>query len=257
MGTARSASSRRASVLAVGLAVTLGAGLSACTSTSGPDGAATSTNAPATTAPPTTQDVVADVQVAEEALLTLDEIPGGPWTEGDPRTSTTSSDFDCPELAQEAEFFNENASDSPDAKSPDYRHGITGAALQLDVNVVASTEVADRVSAFFADPGFGTCLEHRTGDQADTQAPNGVTVADLTVEPVDLPPVGDASSAWAMSFEMARSGQTATAHGTLVIVQVGRGFTLVSLIGEQPSTEDELVPIATAAADKLASTLEP
>jgi hypothetical protein len=237
---------------AVVVAGVLGLGATACSSSpAGESGASTSssTTLPATT---TTQDVAADRALAHEALLTTAEVPGGPWTEGDARPDQASEGFDCPELADEARFFDEHARDAPDAKGPDLESA--GVTLQLDVNIVATEEVADRVSGFVGDPRFATCLTGRFEDEAADDS-RGVTLNDISVEPADLAPLGDATAAWAISFELAQGSQVATVSGVYVMVQVGRGFTLVSLIGEQPFTSSDVRPIASAATEKLAATL--
>src|SRR5690349_6148754 len=81
-----------------------------------PDAApATTTTAAPATAPPTTQDEAADEAVAQAALLTVDEVPGGPWVAGDPRSATPGTGLDCDAMAEESAYFEEHARGAPGA----------------------------------------------------------------------------------------------------------------------------------------------
>lgn len=217
----------------------------------GSDASASTTTTPATTT--TTQDVAADVALAQQALLATSEVPGGPWTEGEARPAGESEGFDCPALAEGARFFDENAKDAPGAAAPDLESA--GVTVQLDITIVATEDVADRVSAFVGDPLFSTCLEGRVEAQATADRPRGVTLRGVSVEPADLAPLGDASAAWAISFELTQGTQTAKVSGTYVVVQVGRGFALVSLIGTEPFAASDVLSVASAATEQLAAAL--
>lgn len=239
---------------AVALTAALGTGLAACSSTPDPAPQASTTEAPATSAPPTTQDEDADEQIAEDALLTADEVPGGPWVEGDARSATPGTGLDCEDMASESAYFDEFAKGAPGAKAPELTDEATGAALQLDVNIVADEEIATTVAAAFADDRFPGCLEDRLLDDAATGS-SGATLSDVRVEPLDVDPVGDAASAWTVSFTIEQGTQQAEIEGLIAFVQVGRGFSNVSLISEGPLTVDDLQPILDEASAKLGSAL--
>src|SRR5690606_22205313 len=139
------------------LAVACGLGAAACAkdepAASPPSDPATTTAEQSSTTEPsttsTTQDEEADEALAEEALLTVDEVPGGPWQEGDARTAEPGTGLDCDAMPEESEYFNEHAKGAPGAKAPELTDETTGAELQLDVNIVATTEIADTVSGYF------------------------------------------------------------------------------------------------------------
>lgn len=237
---------------AIVLTAILGIAAVACSSSPDPESAtSTSTSTQPTTT--TTQDVAADEALAQEALLTTAEVPGGPWAEGDVRPAQDAVGFECPELGDEARFFDEHASDAPAARSADLESG--GTTVQLDVNIVATVEVADRVSDFVGDPRFATCLEGRVEAEAAGDGSRGVSLTSISVEPADLAELGDASAAWAISFGLAQGTQVAEVRGMYVVAQVGRGFAVVSFIGDEPFTAADVEPVAAAATQKLGTTI--
>lgn len=241
---------------AVALAASLGTGLVACSSTPDPAPQASTTQVPATSAPPTTQDEAADEEIAQEALLSADEVPGGPWTEGDPRSNTPGNGLDCAAMAAESEYFDELAKGAPGADGPELTDEASGAVLQLAVNIVADEEIATTVAGYFADDRFPGCLEDRLLEEPATGS-SGATVTDVSVEPLDIESVGDAASAWTVSFTIEQGSQQAEIVGLIAFVQVGRGFGNVSLVSEgSPITADDLQPILDEASKRLRSALD-
>ena len=240
---------RRNLLAAVALTAAMGAGLVACSSTPDPAPQASTTEAPATSAPPTTQDEEADEAIAEAALLTTDEVPGGPWIEGDDRSAAAGTGLDCAAMEEESEYFNEFAKGAPGAKAPELTDEATGTTLQLDVNIVADEEIATTVAAYFADDRFAGCLEDRLLESS--AGSSGATMTDVTVETLDIDPVGDAASAWTVSFTVEQGTQSAQIDGIIAFVQVGRGFSNVSLVSEGSLAVDDLQPILDESAAKL------
>jgi hypothetical protein len=240
-------------VLAAVLATATVTTVVGCSSSDPAPTAASSSSTSTTSTPPTTQDEEADEALAEDAVLTADEVPGGPWIEGDPRTSSSDPGLDCDEMAEESEYFNENAAGAPGAKAPELTDEATEAELQLDVNIVATDEIADTVAGFFADERFAGCLEQRLLDQASTSS--STTISDAVIEPLDVGSFGDSASAWSVSFTVEQGSQTAEISGVVAFVQVGRGFANVSIVGPTPITADDVEPILEAAADKLEAAL--
>ncbi len=244
---------RRGRLAAVCTIAALSVAPLACSSSDPVPSAEPTTSASPETAPPTTRDVAGDTALAESALLTLDELPGGPWTEGDARDDEPGTGIDCPAMATETEYFAENAKGAPGAKAPDYTDDTTGAELSLDVNIVANDEVAETVATFFADDRFAACLEDKLIDPDATGS--SAVVSDPSVQVVSTDPVGESSAVWSVSFTIDQGTQSLDISGLVAFVQVGRGFANVSLVGSQTFTVDDIVPILDAAAAKLDSTL--
>ena len=239
------------------LVAALGVAAVGCTSADPPAPAPATTSTSSTTAapatsPPTTQDEEADEARAEDALLTVDDAPGGPWVEGDARTSSDSSGLECADMAEESEYFNEYAKGAPGAKAPELTDAANETSLQLDVNIVADDEIAETVAGFFADERFGGCLEERLLDQATAGT---ATITDASISELDLATAGDSSVAWSVSFTIEQGGESTEVNGIIAFVQVGRGFSNVSLIGASPVAEADVEAIMTAAAEKLETAL--
>lgn len=243
---------------AVVLAVTVGTALVACSSTPDPEPqastAASTTQVPATSAPRTTQDDEADEAIAEDALLAVDEVPGGPWVEGDVRSTTPGAGLDCDDMASESDYFEEFAKGAPGAKAPELNDEATGATLQLDVNIVADEDIATTVAGSFADDRFPGCLEDRLRNEG-ADGSSSTTISDVSVEPLDIDPVGDSASAWTVSFIIEQGTQQAEIQGLIAFVQVGRGFSNVSIISEVPLTVDDLQPVLDEASTALTAAL--
>ena len=247
--------SRRAVAAGVALVAVLGAAGGGCSGSdpAPPAAPATSTTeAPPATAAPTTQDEAADEVIASEALLTADEVPGGPWIEGDARSSSAGTGLDCDAMADESEYFNEHAKGAPGAKAPELDDEANQTSVQLDVNIVADEEVATTVAGFFADDRFAGCLEERLLDDATA---GSATITDATVAPIAIDPVGDSAVAWSVTFTITQGTDQTEVSGIIAFVQVGRGFANVSLIGMTPPTAADIEPILAAAASKLETAL--
>ena len=238
------------------VAVVLGSVAIGCSSSDpapSASGPSSSTTAAPATSPPTTQDEAADEAVAEAALLTVDEVPGGPWVEGDPRSSAPGTGLDCDDMAEESAYFEEHAKGAPGAKAPELNDEANQTALQLDVNIVATQEVADEVAGFFADERFPGCLESRLLDDASTGS--SAAISDVAIEPLDAATVGDSSVAWSVSFTVTQGTETVEIGGIVAFVQVGRGFSNLSLISQNPVGAADIEPIMAAAGEKLEAAL--
>jgi hypothetical protein len=246
--------SRRAVAAAVVLVTVLGGAIGCSSSDPAPPAASSSTTtaAPPATAAPTTQDEAADEVIAGEALLTVDELPGGPWVEGDARSSSPGTGLDCDAMAEESEYFNEHAKGAPGAKAPEYTDATNETSVQLDVNIVADDEVATTVAGFFADERFAGCLEDRLLDGATA---GSATITDAAVAPITIEPVGDSAVAWSVTFTITQGAEQTQVSGIIAFVQVGRGFANVSLIGMTPPTAADIEPILAAAAAELETAL--
>lgn len=235
------------------VAVILVLGAVGCANDEPPPAPSTTTSAaPTSTTPPTTQDEEADEARAEEALLTAEEVPGGPWIEGDARTRSGGTGLDCDDMREESDYFNEHAKGAPGAKAPEFEDESGEQAVQLDVNIVATDEIAENVAAAFADDRFAGCLEQRLTDEASS---GSATVSDVVVEVLDVEDVGDSAVAWTVSFTVEQGSRTAEVGGVVAFVQVGRGFANVSLLSSSPVEASDIEPIMVAAADKLEAAL--
>jgi hypothetical protein len=157
-------------------------------------------------------------------------------------------------MAEETEYFNEYAKGAPGAKAPELTDEATGVALQLDVNIVADEEIATTVADAFADDRFAGCLEDRLIEETTTGS-SGATITAASVQTLDVGSVGDKTSAFEISFTIEQGTQSAEISGIIAFVQVGRGFSNVSLIGETPLTAADIEPILTDASAKLESAL--
>ena len=245
----------RAVAAGVALVVVLGATAVGCSSSDpapSADPATSTTTAPPATAPPTTQDEAADEAIAEAALLTAAELPGGPWIEGDARSSSGGTGLDCDAMAEESEYFNEHAKGAPGAKAPELTDEVNETSVQLDVNIVADTEVATTVAGYFADERFAGCLEDRLVDDATAGT---ATITDAAVAPIAIDPVGDSAVAWSVTFTITQGAEQTEVSGIIAFVQVDRGFANVSLIGMAPPAAADIEPILAAAATKLEAAL--
>jgi hypothetical protein len=250
----------RIRVTSVVLALVCGLGAAACakeeaTPQPGPTPTPESTTTTEASTTTTTQDEEADEALAEEALLTVDEVPGGPWQEGDARVDEPGTGLDCEAMPEESEYFDEHGRGAPGAKAPELDDETTGAQLQLDVELVASDEVGAEIAGFFADDRFAGCLEERLLEETSSGS-SAATISDVRVETLDLEgTIGDSASAWSVSFTVEQGTQSAEISGVIGFAQVGRGFANVSIVAETPVGVADLEPILAAAADKLETTL--
>ena len=99
------------------------------------------------------------------------------------------------------------------------------------------------MAGYFADDRFADCLEERLRETSSGSS--GATMTDVSVAPLDIDPVGDAASAWTVSFTVEQGSQSAAIEGIIAFVQVDRGFSNVSLVSDRRSRSTTCSPSST------------
>ena len=217
-----------------------------------------------TTTTATTTPTVSDAELAQSALLTIDDMPSG-WTEA-PNDDDDEQDAeniqrisDCSGLDAALigdEVLGDSKAKSPEFSSPDelasVKHTL-GLSPDEATAVAAITEIGDDALAPCYEEAMRTSFEEAavTTDPSETLA-EGLTLADISMERIDPPvPVGADDVVWySATATLDFSGQQLPIHLDLLFTRTGRVLSQIEFDGTTAPFPDELYGPTVAAAQK-------
>ncbi len=208
------------------------------------------TRATAPPSEPATTVASKEQAAAEAALLVLADFPAG-WTEEADDALTDEELAYQAEVAACADGTGDNLLDlgGPRAKTPDFV-GPDNQRVEQSVTIV-DVAVAEDLMARFVAPGVDACFldsvveftaEQYGSTDPSQSTPEGVTVGDVTIEPLRLAPAGDELAGYRITLALTVSGATVDAFVDVVIVRSGgsvAGFTFQSIFDPFPPAEIE------------------
>ena len=246
--------------------------------TAPPETTETSSTVPDSTAPEATQPPVGtpppgtDAELAQWALLTIDEMPEG-WTETPYEPSEDADDNDATAIIAECSgldpiLISDDVLGDTKAKSGEFASPDESATVQHSVGFAPDEETATASILALGDESLPDCyveaLTQRLNDViagADpaTSMPPGVTITSVTVEPVSLSGIleEDEGVWYAGTIVLDYQGQPIESYVDLIWIRDGRSMTNLELGGDGAIFPDELIgPIASQAQAKLAAISE-
>jgi hypothetical protein len=232
------------------------------------------TDAPATSAPSTaaatttttTTPTVSDAELAQSALLTIDDMPSG-WTESpnddddEEDAETIQRISDCSGLDAALigdEVLGDSEAKSPEFQSPDELSSVKhtlGFAPDEATATAAMTAIGDDALAPCYEEAMRTTFEEAavTTDPADS-LPEGMTLAGITMERIDPPvTVGADDAVWySATATLDFQGQQIEIYLDLLFSRTGRVLSQIEFDGTTTQFPDELYePTVTAAQAKV------
>jgi len=232
----------------------------ACGTTETPVVAPPST--PAATAPPVTRDEAADQQIARDALLQVDDLPGT-WNEtkrslsSEAEPSTTDSPIEtCPEAKALAHDLGiDKTPKAVSAKSSKFDDG-GGLSSQVDetVEITATVDEATSMANVFGDDAMLDCVKAAL-EEAFTKDPSKTITVDaskIKVERSKVGKLGDDHAVFLITLPMTSKGLSISVTAVVAFVRVGRGYVNLSYVSPLGVDMDkDVMPILTIAAQKL------
>lgn len=207
------------------------------------------------TAPPTEPDapatsVSAEQAAAEAALLVLSDFPVG-WT-AEPEEEPTEQELAYQATVAECVGGTDNLLElgGPRARTPDFA-GPDEQRVEESVTVV-DPAIAEDFLARFSAPGVEACFgdavrtfvaeNFTSGADPSQTLPGEVTIGEVTIEVLALPPAGDEVVAYRVTIPMTVSGLSLEAFVDIVAVRSGgsiAGLTFQSLFEPFPAEDVE------------------
>jgi hypothetical protein len=241
----------------------------ACGTTETPAAPPAPPSTPAT-APPTTRDEKADQQVARDALLEVDDLPGSDWTEtkrtlsSEAEPSTADNPLDtCPKAKQlAADLGLDRAAKAMSAKSSKFTLGTQSAPsaqVEETVEIRAHEDEATSMANVFGDDAMLQCLKDELKATLANSSSKSVTVdaAKIKVERSKVGKLGDDHAVFLITVPAQASGITINVTFVAAFVRVGRGYVNLSYgTYSGVDVDKEVVPVLTKAAAKLKKALQ-
>jgi hypothetical protein len=250
---------RRLGVVAAALA------LAACSDSN--DTTADTTAAPATvTEPPSTTAAVDEGELAQSALLTVDDLPAG-WTEA-PTDDNDEQDAENIQRISEcsgldAELIGDRVLGDTKAKSPEFSSPDQLASVKQTLGLAPDEATASAAIAAIGDDKLAPCYEEAmrtsfeeaavTTDPAES-LPDGMTLTDVTMERIDPPVAVDADDAvwYSTKATLDYQGQSVDIYLDLLFTRTGRVLSQIEFDGTTQAFPEELyAPTVTAAHEKI------
>lgn len=195
---------------------TAGRGASTTDSTQETGGATTSS-----TQAPADPD---DVALAQEVVLTLDELPAG-WAEDpSPQEGSTFDDDalheQCPDVASTFDVLRERQGRETGKARAGFLLGDQGLpGIQSSVVVAANAEIAGQGYRAYASDGFLDCLMQMFLAEIAT---DGSTAGEPQTTPLPVAPVGEAAAAARITVPITANGSEVTVFLDYVVIRVDR-----------------------------------
>lgn len=173
------------------------------------------------TRPPADPD---DVALAEEVVLTLDELPAG-WAEDpSPQEGSTFDDEalheQCPDVARTFDALRERQGRETGRARAGFLLGDQGLpGIQSSVVVAANAEIAGQGYRAYASDGFLDCLTQMFLAEI---AAEGSTAGEPQTAPLPVAPVGEAAAAARITVPITANGSELTVFLDYVVIRVDR-----------------------------------
>jgi hypothetical protein len=227
---------------------------------------APSTSAPPTTAAATTTPTVSDAELAQSALLTIDEMPTG-WTES-PTDDDDEQDAENIQRISEcsgldAELIGDGVLGDTKAKSPEFQSPDELASLKQTIGLAPDEATAVAAITAIGDDALAPCYEDAmrttfedaavTTDPADT-LPEGMTLSDLAMQRIDPPVTVEADDAvwYSAKATLDYQGQSVEIYLDLLFTRTGRVLSQIEFDGTTaPFPPDLYEPTVTAAHEQI------
>lgn len=201
------------------------------------------------------QDVVADQEIVDDAVLTIDDMPPGwqaeaPDDDDDDDESGDQELADCMRIDVEELNDDDNVSaESDEFTSPD------DAQISSEVSLAADEESSTKSFELAGRPEFRDCMAAELEEElADDDE---VEVGDITIDEVSFEQLGDETVAFRVNLPMSLQGMNFNASMDFVMVRVGRGSVLLSGLGiGSPLDSDELAGYAEICVERLRTGLD-
>jgi len=195
-----------------------------------------------------------DEAAADEAVLTLDDMPAG-WTEGpavDDENDTLRGQLaDC--IGIDRDVLDP---DNPEARSPELTSP-GGEQVRAEVAYSASPDHAGQAFAILArdeTPGcYAEALSTAMADVAETgQLEEGVEVGEVSFERLSFPDMGDESTAFRVTIPLSVPGFEVELLADIAAVRVGRVVASGTFLSElQPFDTDEAADLMATMVDRI------
>ena len=244
--------------------------------TAGTTAPAAATDAPSTSAPPTTAvattaPTLTDGELAQSALLTLDDMPSG-WTESptddddEQDAQTIQRISDCSGLDAALigdEVLGESQAKSPELESPDelasVKHTL-GFAVDEATAIAAMTEIGDDALAPCYEEAMRTTFEEAAvTTDPDDSLPEGMTLADIAMERIDPKVTVDADEAvwYTATATLDFQGQQIEIYLDLLFSRTGRVLSQLEFDGTTTPFPAELYEPTISAAQENVDAIAP
>jgi hypothetical protein len=238
--------------------------LAACSDSN--DDAADTTPAPTTsTEAPTTTAAVNEAELAQSAVLTVDDMPTG-WTEApnesDERDAENAQRIsDCSGL--DVELIGDGVLGDTKAKSSEFSSPDQLASVKQTLGLAPDEATASAAIAAIGDDALPPCYEETirtsfeeaavTTDPAES-LPDGMTLTDVSMERIDPPVTITADDVvwYKATATLDFQDQSLDIYLDLVFTRTGRVLSQIEFDGTtQPFPEELYAPTVTAAQDKV------
>jgi hypothetical protein len=233
---------------------------------------APSTSAPPTTAAATTTPTVSDAELAQSALLTIDDMPTG-WTQS-PTDDDDEQDAENIQRISEcsgldAALIGDGVLGDTKAKSPEFQSPDELASVKQTIGLAPDEETAVAAITAIGDDALAPCYEDAmrttfedaavTTDPADT-LPEGMTLSDITMQRIDPPVAVEADDAvwYSAKATLDYQAQPVEIYLDLLFTRTGRVLSQIEFDGTTaPFPEDLYEPTVTAAHEQIGAVATP
>lgn len=189
------------------------------------------------------QDVAADQSTAEAALLTLADFPAG-WSE----VPSEDDDEATVALQRRAAACSDSSGDTlldfpAKASTGDFTNPEDDSSVSGTVAIAPSDDEAAAVVSGIMGSDTPSCLDDVYTEFFDGEAdlPNGTSLSDLTVAPLNVTSVGDEVAALRVTATLDVSGIQIDVVTDQVVVRVGRSLAGLSFYSQQSPTSIERI----------------
>lgn len=227
----------------------------------------TTTQAPATTAPATTVPAVSDAELAQSALLTIDDMPTG-WKESPVDDDDAEDARNMQRIAEcsglDANLIGDGVLGDSKAKSPEFdspdelaatvKH-TTGLATDEATATAAMAAIGDeKLAPCYEDAMRASFEEASTTSDSSATLPDGMTLTDIAMERTEPPFEIDADDTvwYSATATLDYQGQAIDIYLDLVFTRTGRVLSQIEFDGTGTRfPEDVFEPTITAAQTKI------
>lgn len=200
-------------------------------------------------------DRAGDRSIAEDSLLTAQEVPAGFEVIPSTSDSEAPSGAECRGIRRGRTALNAAPSEEIDfIETP--ADGSGSARINNRISVFAETRAAKAAYSGYAGPDSEACFESTYEDLFVEQLDDPDATADVTASRYG-PDTGDQSVGYALEIAISARGDSETLYMDIEVTRVGRAVSGFAVLDTgEPFSSDDIVAMTDAVAERLETALE-
>ena len=194
-----------------------------------------------------------DAEIAEQAVLTIDDVPEGfeeqPVTDDEAPPSGRA----CKDIRRGRKLLDSAPNAEAEFRTPGDETG--GALINNKVTVFKSARGAKRAYAAYAGPQSAECFRLTYEEIFLEQLDDPDASVDISVDEYD-PDLGDAAAGYEIEIQASAQGESKTFHIDIEVSRVGRAVDAFAFFNTgSPPPSDDVVTMTDAGVGRLESAL--